>query len=322
MAQALGADVELVFIEEAAWGTTPVSAVGYVIPVSAIAGDWFKRELLPNPTLRGNRNPSAPVRGNTTVSGSFTTPLGLEYIGWILKHCIGDPASDGTVAPYTHVSKAGFNEAAVGAMELGLSIEIGHTVEAEYHLYTGCKLDGFTVTGSSEGVCTFDVQVLGQDYAQSTSPQDSSPTSYTETPQDHFNMTMEEGGSSIATIKSCSLTFSNNHDTSQFVIGSAGQVGALPAGVCSVTGSIEAIFSDDTLLTKAENHTESDLDLIWTSGSYSLTLQVPELVYSPASPAISGPAGVVTSLSFQGYYANHADATCLKATLKNTTADY
>lgn len=322
MAQALGADVQLMLIEEAAWGATPASAVGYVIPVSAIAGDWFKRELLPNPTLRSNRNPSAPVRGNTTVSGSFTTPLGLEYIGWILKHCIGDPATSGTTAPYTHTAKCGFANGSVGAMELGLSIEIGHTVEAEYHLYTGCKLDGFTVTGSSEGVCTFDVQVLGQDYAQDTSSKDATPTSYTETPQDHFNMTMEEGGSSIATIKSCSLTFSNNHDPSQFVIGSAGQIGALPAGVASVTGNIEAIFSDDTLLNKAELHTESDIDLIWTAGAHSLTLQVPELVYSPASPAISGPAGVVTNLNFQGYYANHADATCLKSILVNTTADY
>jgi len=137
-----------------------------------------------------------------------------------------------------------------------------------------------------------------------------------------FNLTMEEGGSSIANLKSCSLTFSNNIDTSQFVIGSAGEVGALPAGVASVTGSITALFENDVLLTKAENHTESDLDLIWTSGSYSLTLQVPELVYSPSSPTVSGPAGVEATLNFQAYYANHADATILKATLVNTTEDY
>ena len=88
MTQALGADFQLMLVEEAAWGTCPATPAGYVIPISALGGDWFKRELLPNPTLRSNRNPSAPVRGNTTISGSFTTPLGLEYIGWILKHCI------------------------------------------------------------------------------------------------------------------------------------------------------------------------------------------------------------------------------------------
>lgn len=321
MTQAIGADVELQFFEEAAWGTKPGTPAGYVIPVTAIAGDWWKRELLPNPTLRGNRNPMAPVRGNSTISGSFTTPLGLEWIGWILKHAIGDMATSGT-NPYTHISKCGFNEAAAGAMELGLTIEIGHTGISQYHYYTGCRLNGFTITGSSEGVCTLDVQVVGQDYTQDTSSLDATPTSYTEVAQDHFNMTMEEGGSSIASIKSCSLTFSNNMDTSQFVVGSAGTVGSMPAGVASVTGSITALFEDDTLLTKAENHTESDLDLIWTSGASSLTLIVPELVYSPASPVISGPAGVECTLNFQGYYADNGDATILKATLVNTTADY
>ncbi|GAG14179.1 unnamed protein product, partial [marine sediment metagenome] len=147
-------------------------------------------------------------------------------------------------------------------------------------------------------------------------------TSYTETPQDHFNMTMKEGGSSIANLKECSLTFNNNMDTSQYVIGSAGQVGSMPSGIASVTGSITALFENDVLLTKAENHTESSLDLIWTSSSYSLTLHIPELVYEPASPTVSGPAGVVATLNFQGYYANDGDATILKATLVNTTADY
>jgi len=168
MTQALGADFELMLIEEAAWGTTPATPAGYVIPVSAVGGDWWKRELLPNPTLRANRNPSAPVRGNTTVSGSFTTPLGLEYIGWVLKHAIGDPATSGS-GTFTHISKCGFNEAAAGAMELGLTIEHGHTGINQFHAYTGCRLNGFTITGSSEGVATLDVQVVGQDYGQDTS---------------------------------------------------------------------------------------------------------------------------------------------------------
>ena len=321
MTQAIGADVQLMLIEEATYGTTPGTPSGYVIPVSGISGDWFKRELLPNPTLRSNRNPSAPVRGNTTVSGSFTTPLGLEYIGWIIKHAVGDPATTGTT-PKTHIAKCGFTDGSAGAMEVGLTVEIGHTGINQFHKYTGCRLNGFTVNGSSEGVCTFDVQVVGQDYAQDTSSLDAAPTTYTETPQDHFNMTMSEGGGGITNLKTCSLTFSNNMDTSQFVIGSAGQVGAMPSGVASVTGSITALFEDDTLLTKAENHTESDLSLIWTSGSHSLTLHIPELVYSPASPTVSGPAGVEATLNFQGYYANDADATCLVTTLVNTTADY
>ncbi|GAG43120.1 unnamed protein product, partial [marine sediment metagenome] len=58
MTQAIGADVQLMLIEEAAYGSTPATPAGYVIPVSNIGGTWFSRALLENPTLRSNRNPS------------------------------------------------------------------------------------------------------------------------------------------------------------------------------------------------------------------------------------------------------------------------
>ena len=321
MTQAKGSSARVMLIEEATYGTTPATPSGYVIPVTGIGGSWFSRNLIDVPTLRANRNPAAPVRGNTSVSGSYTIPLGLEYIGWIMKHALGDDVDTGTTT-VTHVSKAGFSGATAGDLPVGLTHEIGFTDIDQYHIYTGCKLNGFTVNGSSEGVCTVDVQVVGQDYAQDTSSLDASPTSYTDTAIDHFLLTMEEGGSGITNVKECSLTFSNNIDTSQYVIGSAGQVGALPSGICSCTGSITALFENDVLLTKAENHTESSLSLIWTSGSYSWTLHIPELVYEPASPTVSGPDGIVATLNFRSYYANDSDATCLMSTLVNTTATY
>jgi hypothetical protein len=322
MAQAKGSDVQLLLIEETTWGTTPGTPTGYAIPVSSIGGNWFSRRLLDNPVLRANRNPSAPVRGNTAVSGSFQFPLSLSAWGWLQKHCIGTPATSGA-GPYTHLSKCNFSGATAGSdLAAGLTFEIGHTGIDQYHIFDGCKLNGFTVNASSEGVAMFDMQVVGQGYTQATSSLDSTPTSYTDSVLDHFVLTMTEGGSSIAYVKECSLTFSNNIDTSQYVIGSAGTVGALPTGIASVTGSITALFQDDTLLAKGEDHTESDLTLTWTSSTYSLALHVPELVYEPASPAVQGPDGVVVSLNFRGYYADDSDATCLKATLVNGVATY
>lgn len=323
MAQAKGSDVQLMLVEEAAWGTTPATPSGYVIPVASIGGSWYTRNLLDNPVLRANRNPSAPVRGNTAVAGSFQFPLSLSAWGWIQKHCIGTPATSGTTT-YTHLSKCNFSGSTAGSdLAAGLTLEIGHTGIDQYHVFDGCKLNGFTVNASSEGVAMFDVQVVGQGYTQDTSSIDASPTSYTDSVIDHFSLAISEGGGSITNVKSCSLTFSNNIDTSQYVIsGTGGLLGALPTGVASVTGTIEALFENDTLLAKGENHTESDLTLTWTSGSYSLALHVPELVYEPASPAVQGPDGIVLSMNFRGYYANDADATCLKATLVNSVASY
>lgn len=322
MAQAKGSQFQLMLIEESTYGTTPATPAGYVIPVASVGGNWYTRNLIDNPTLRGDRNPSAPVRGNVAVSGSFQFPLTFSAWGWIQKHCVGTPATSGT-GPYTHLSKCNFSGSTADSdLPTGLTIEHGYTDIDQYHAFDGCKLNGFTVNASSEGVAMFDVQVVGQGYTQDTSSLDASPTSYTDTAIDHFSLAMEEGGGSISNVKECSLTFTNNIDTSQYVIGSSGTVGALPTGIAMVSGTVTALFENDTLLTKGENHTESDLTLTWTSGSYSLALHVPELVYEPASPAVPGPDGVVVSLNFRGYYANDADATCLKATLINNVASY
>jgi hypothetical protein len=324
MTQAKGSSVQFMLVEEAAWGSAPATPAGYVIPVSGLSGDWGSRNLIDNPTLRANRNPFAPARGNTVVNGSFGFPLTLSAWGWIQKHAVGVPATSGTASPYTHLSKCDFSGSTAGSdLPIGITFEIGHTGIAQYHYFTGCKLNGFSVTGASEGIAVFNVDVIGQDFNQDTSSLDASPTSYTDGAIDHFSLAMSEGGGAITNVKECSLNFTNNLDSSQFVIsGSGGQLGALPTGVAMVSGSITALFENDTLLTKARNFTESDLTMTWTSGTSSLALHVPEMVYSVRHPQVSGPDGVVISLDYRGYYANDADATCLKATLVNTVAAY
>ena len=102
----------------------------------------------------------------------------------------------------------------------------------------------------------------------------------------------------------------------------AGQLGDLPEGVGMVSGSLTALFQSDTLIAKGRDNTESSLMLNWTSGAQSLQLDIPELIYEPASPTVSGPAGVKATMNYRGYYTNGADATALKATLVNTVAAF
>jgi len=323
MATARGSNVQLLLIEEATWGTTPGTPSGYLIPVSGIGGSWYSRNLIDNPELRGNRNPPAPVEGNVSTNGSFTSTLHLDAIGWILKHGIGDFATTGAGDPYTHVAKVGFSGASAGDMETGLTLEIGHTDIAQYLSYTGCRINTIGISASSEGVATLDVGIIGKGApAVDTSSLDASPTSYTSDAQSHFAASIEEGGSSSAIVTQVDMTLNNGLDDSLRTIGSSGEIVDLPETAATVTGSLTALFQDMTLLNKGINNTESSLQLAWTDGTHSLTLDIPELVYEPSSPAISGPAGVMVNLNFRAYYANGADATILKSTLVNGVASY
>jgi hypothetical protein len=321
MAIAKGTYQRVVLVEETAWGTTPSTPSGYVIPIASYSGDVMRQNLLDNPEIRGNRNASAPVLGNISVNFTLDATLHIDAIGWLLKHCVGTPATTGGPT-YVHTGKAGFSGASVGELPEGLSMEIGFDDIQQYLQMTGCRIDTMAVSAAPEGVSTFQFGFVGQDFAASGTEFDASPTEYTSAALSEFAATIEEGGSSIAYVTAVDFNFSNGHDTSLYTVGGAGLIAELPEGMATVTGNVTAMFQDLVLLNKAINNTESSLKMTWTTGSYSLEMSIPELVYEPAAPTASGDAGVLITLPFRAYFGDHADATVLKYILTNGVATY
>ena len=110
-------------------------------------------------------------------------------------------------------------------------------------------------------------------------------------------------------------------DTSQYVIGGGGTLGAIPDGVMAVTGNLDALFEDTSLLEKAINGTESALELTFSGGLSSiLVIDFNELKYSPNSPGIPGPQGIAISLPWSAYYDDDAAGSSVVVTLTNGEA--
>jgi len=134
----------------------------------------------------------------------------------------------------------------------------------------------------------------------------------------------KEGGVSTELLRTLSMNVSNNLDGDGFTIGGGGVRRRLPSGIAGVSGSISAVFEDDTILEKANEDTETSLELAFThpDGESSLTFNIDELEYQFSSPDIAGPQGVVLDLDFQAYYQDDADATAIKVTLVNLNPAY
>lgn len=88
-----------------------------------------------------------------------------------------------------------------------------------------------------------------------------------------------------------------------------------------------ALFDSLTLYNKVKNSTESSLKVTWaygdglgSAGNESLEILIPELIYSPNAPEVSGPMGVKVSLPFEAYYENSTEATAIQIILKNSQA--
>jgi len=320
---ARGSEFQIVIIEETVWGTTPGTPSGYKMPVISVSEGWYTQNTLPNPELRSNRNPSAPVDGDIIVKGSITMGMHLDAVGWLIKHGIGVPVTTGS-GPYEHVSKLGYDGASVGDLPAGLTIEHGYTSKDKYIPYEGCKIStlGFKAAGS-EGIATVEVGIIGKtEAAISGTALDASPTEYTSTALANYHATIKEGGTTLGSAAEVTFDLDNGLDDKTRTIGSAGQITDLPESAAVVSGTLVAFFADEALYNKAKAGTESSLELTWTQGANSLVLDVEELRYTPKSPAVSGPAGVKVTLAFTGYYQDGASASAITSTLTNDVVSY
>ncbi|HCY86667.1 MAG TPA: hypothetical protein DHV36_16160 [Desulfobacteraceae bacterium] len=291
-----------------------VATEGFVLAVNSSSLNATRTQNTAQ-TIRGNMNPVEPFEGNLSASGSITVPVDSIQLWYLLKAAFGDPTTSGT-GPYSHVFKA-------GNARPFLTVEHQFTELAtdKFFRYRGCKINSMALSQGQDGelVATFDVVAANRTIE--TSAFDASPTSLGFARLKNNQMTLKEGGSAMSNAKMVDMTVNFNCDTSQYVIGGGGILGAIPDGVMGVSGKVDALFEDTTLLEKAINATESKLESTFTgSASSALSILLPELKYTPADPGIDGPQGLAVSLAYNAYYTDAVEATSVQITLTNSEA--
>lgn len=318
MAQAVGSKAIIGIQKETTYKTDPVTPD--MVEVNFISETLkLSRNMISSNTIQAARNASKPTLGNINVAGTINTEL-QAYIGRLLEAVFGNLTTTGA-NPYTHTFKVGSNLPSY-------VIEKGFTDIGQYFKYNGCKCNKMSLGVTPEGLIQTGFDFTGAKETVGTSAFDSTITDLGKQSFNAFQAVILEGGSAIATVTQISgLTLENNLEGSVYVVGGAGERASLPEGKVKVSGTLEAMFDSLTLYNKAKNSTESSLKVTWTfgdglgsAGNESLELLVPELLYSPNAPEVSGPMGIKVSLPFEAYYENSTEATTIQAILKNTQA--
>jgi hypothetical protein len=277
------------------------------------------RGLTTSNTISGTRNPTKPELGNIDVTGDISVEA-QAYIGSLLEGVMGAVATTGAATPYTHVFT-------VGAALPSYVIEQGFTDIAQFFKYNGCKFSKMSINTTPEGFQKMSFGVIGKKETIGVASFDATATDLGKTSFTGFMAAVLEGGGAISNVSKLDINIENNLDGSVYVIGGAGTRGAIPEGMVKVSGSIDVLFENVSLLTKAISGTESSLKITYTLGTGAgtvgnelLEILVPELIYSQKSPGITGPGGIMVSLSFEGYYSNSVETSALQITIKNSQA--
>lgn len=317
MAQARGYKSQVVIDFETAFGTDPASPNGLGMPINS----WdvkASRALNSAQTLTGTRNPVQPFQGNVSVEGNAVVPVDLIAFGYWLRAMFGAPTTTGASAPYTHKFKIGDTQP---SLVVEKAFDFGPA--QSYIKQNGVKVASMEITFGGDGELVANLSIVGAKEAQpSETEYDATVTVVSMNRVNNFQAAITEGGSAIATITDLTLRVDFGLDTENRVIGGGGVLGDIPEGMVSVSGSLAALYTDNTLLAKGYGVTESSLAVTLTSSTHSLKLEIPELFYQWNTPGITGPQGVKQDMEFQGFYNNGSDASAFVATLINAVASY
>jgi len=312
MAQQTGAGAKLVLGYETAFKT--ISTSGFVLPINS-SGIKSSRNLNSAATLRGNANPVEPFDGNISVAGSVVVPVDSIAFWYWLKAAFGTPTTTGA-GPYVHTFKAGTARPFVT-----IEHQFTELSTAKYFQYTGCKVGGMSFSAGDDGelVATFDIVGAVETIASASFHGAAVAQSLGRLKNSHLALT--EGGSTLANGKMVDAKIGFGLDTGQYVIGGGGVLGSLPDGIMDVSGNLNLLFENTTMIEKANASTESALILTFTdSATSALEITFPEIKYSRNSPGIEGPQGIAVALPWGGYYDNNADTTSVKVVLTNSVA--
>ncbi|OHD22463.1 MAG: hypothetical protein A2Y38_25000 [Spirochaetes bacterium GWB1_59_5] len=317
-----GIGCTLTIQEETVYKTDPVTPDAQLIYLSSESISLSRPNESSDVMRGGNRNPTKPARGLDDVSGDIQTEL-QAYIGKLYKGVLGSSTSSG-LGPYTHTIQ-------IGTALPSFLIERKYPTLGKYFKYNGCKFGKLSMDVTNKGFQKITFSVSGAKETVGAAAFDSTPTDLGKVSFDGRSiMVIEEGGVASAVIsKITGLSIDNGLDLGDdnYVLGGDGSRDSIPDGYVRVTGTVHALFKDLTLYNKAINGTESSIrvkysngDGLGSAGNESLELKIPELVYSPKTPAVAGPKGILVELPFESYYENAAEATALKMILMNTQA--
>ena len=308
MAQAKGSAFELRLGYETTYGTTPGVPSTFKLPINTL--DLKETQALnESGTITGDRNKTKPFLGYKTVDGSATVPVDATSFGHWLKLLFGAPTTTGT-GPYTHVYKVADDTPSAFTERAFVDI-------TQYFVGNGVKLNSMDITFGGDDELTASLSLMGAKETQSTS-EVATPTAVSLDPFGKFQATL----TGATNVRNLTMSFSNNLDGAQYTIDNGAVRGEIPEGMATVTGTLEALYENDTLLLAARNQTEQSITVTLDDGTNSLEFQMAELVLEPTGVAVDTPAGLIQSFNYRGYYKDHADASILKVTLINSTASY
>lgn len=263
-------------------GTGAGSANHTALPHTSFAINLTK-DAYQDDTIRSDRARQFNIHGNRIVGGDVNVNLAYSaFDDWIASALYSDWAA---------------NSISNGTTEKSFTVEQGSLDINQYSLYTGVKVNSWTVDVPIDGIVTSTFSVQGKDFSISGSPQDATVTDPTVAePFFHAGGTFTIDGVANC-VNSISLTVDNG-GTPNYCLGDDA-ANNITVGFLSVSGSITVYFEDAAYFTAFLNEATAILDFTLTDGVNTLNFNLPKIKYNSADRTVDGQGPILVTVAFE-----------------------
>lgn len=315
MARKTGANSQLLFVLETAYGVDPGGNYRKMRFVSDSLGG--EQALTESDVIGVGRDPLSPFQDILRVTGDIVVPLEAQDIGYWLRLLLGAPTTVGTGDPYTHTFVSGAAALPSAHLEKGLT-----EATSIYLLRGGVMANSMRIEMSPSGPAIATFNLMGKSEVKSaTSDGGTPPSQSTYERFNQFQGTIERNGSDVATITGGNFTYSNNLDVVEGLTGD-GTITGLDPSVASINGEVTVRLDAGTFLDDAIAATPVALTFDYEiSANRKLTFNIYEAHIQRPRVDLTGPGGVDVTYPFIAEL-DEAEGEMLNVVLVNELADF
>lgn len=211
----------------------------------------------------------AYIQGRTRSTFDLGGAAFPDTFPYILNGLLGDLATTGASAPYTHTISTR-NATAVGADAQPVAYTLTDFYSANVRAYAGCQFHDLTLNFSAEGMLEYDAKATGYLSATASTP---TPTFSTVLPQPVWIGTVSIGGSTISNMVEGSITVTRPV-TPIYGISNTQSPFSVFVGPVDATGSLRFVMEADTELSRYLTNTQPAISLTWAQGAGASATQI------------------------------------------------
>lgn len=209
------------------------------------------------------------VPGRTRSTYDFGGSVFADTVGYSIAGLLGDVATTGSVAPFTHTISLK-NSATAAADAQPISYTITDFYAAAVRAYPGAQFTDFTLKFNADGMLEYDAKTTGWASATASTP---TPSFSTILPTQVWQGAVTVGGSTITNAMTGEISM-KRPVTPVYGIATTQNPYNVFLGPLEVTGKLTFVMEADTELTRYLTNTQPAIVLNWAYGAGAAAVQI------------------------------------------------